>query len=75
MSHSARDQIWPSWCTAPVEVLRVVQVRSTRRRQCGVVEVYETESQSATHAGSGVGATTLRDRHGPVVGEALADRP
>jgi hypothetical protein len=32
---------------------------STARRQCGTVEVYETESQSATHGASGVGAITF----------------
>jgi len=30
-----------------------------RRRQCGVVDVYETESQSATHGASGVGEITF----------------
>jgi hypothetical protein len=40
-----------------VQVVREVQVVSTRRSQCGTVDVYETESQSPTHAGSGVGAT------------------
>ena len=74
MSQSARDQIWPSRWTPAVRSSRVMQVAVDRRRQWGTVDVYETESQSATHAASGVGATHVADRDGPVVGKALADR-
>ena len=46
-----------------------------RRRQCGVVDVYEVESQSATQASSARRARSARSTvTGQVVAEALADR-
>ena len=54
MSYSALDQISPLAWTSPFGSLSAMVLSvSTRRRQWGSVDVYETESQSAMHA-SGV---------------------
>ena len=39
MSQSARDQIMPSWCTAPFRPAGYLRFVSVRRRQCGTVDV------------------------------------
>ena len=49
MSHSARDQIWPSWWIAPVLVVHR-EVRVDAAQAVRPSAVYEIESQSAMHA-------------------------
>ena len=52
MSQSACDQISPSACTSPTRSVGYFLSSSRRLRQCGSDEVYDVESQSATHSGS-----------------------
>src|SRR4029078_65346 len=59
MVQSACDQISPSACTSPTREAGYVLPSSSRLRQCGTDEVYDVESQSATHAGSGDPTTSV----------------